>query len=106
MVSLIPAVYLFVYQSLVDPAVEATVRVEATDALRFAMVAFALVALVCGLGICALLIAAGRFLQLRRRWAFCRAASIVGCLFIPLGTILGAITLGLLTRPEVRQQFR
>lgn len=106
MLSLIPAVYLFVNQSLVDPAVEASVRVQAADSLRFAMVAFALVALVCGFGIGALLVAAGRCLQLRRRWAFCRAASIVGCLFIPLGTILGAITLGLLTRPEVKAQFR
>ncbi len=106
MLALVPAVYLFVSATLADPAVEATVRADATHALRFAAVAFALFALLCGLGICSLLVAAGRFLQSRRRWAFCRAASIVGCLFIPLGTILGAITLEILTRPGVREQFR
>ena len=105
MVSLIPAVYLFVSYSLIDPATEPSAGVQAGESLPFAVVALAILALACGLGTGALLAAAGRFLQLRRRWAFCRAASIVGCLFVPFGTLLGATTLVILTRPEVRQQF-
>ena len=106
MLALLPALYLFVNISLSDPAVEPTVRTQAAAALHFGAIALAVVAIAAGLGIGALLAGAGRCLQLRRRWAFCRAASIVGCLFLPFGTILGATTLGILLRPEVRARFR
>lgn len=106
MLALVPGLFLFVNYSLTDAAVEPGVRAQATSALRFGPVAFALCALAAGLLVCALLVAEGFLLKARRRWAFCRAASLVGCLFVPLGTILGAATLGLLNKPEVRAEFR
>jgi hypothetical protein len=106
MLALVPALYLFVNVSLADPAVEPTVRTQAAAAIHYGSIALAIGGLGGALGLGALLVGAGRCLQARRRWAFCRAAAIVGCLFLPLGTIVGAVTLGILSRPEVRAGFR
>jgi hypothetical protein len=105
MLSLVPALFLFVNISLTDPAVEATVRTQAQSALHGAAVAGAVGALVAGLLLGALLVWAGRCLADRRRWGLCRAAAILSCLFVPIGTILGLVTLSMISRPDVRAEF-
>src|SRR5512139_1609826 len=42
---------------------------------------------------------AGRYLAQRRRWWFCAIVSALACLFMPLGTLLGVLTLVTITRP-------
>jgi hypothetical protein len=51
------------------------------------------------------LIAAGRFLQLRRNYIFCMVAAGFACLQVPLGTVLGVFTIIVLQRPEVKRMF-
>ncbi|MEI8196444.1 MAG: hypothetical protein WCI73_11085 [Phycisphaerae bacterium] len=48
---------------------------------------------------------AGRCLARRHRHAFCAVVACLECLFIPLGTILGALTLSVLWRPNVKVIF-
>jgi hypothetical protein len=47
----------------------------------------------------------GRCLATRRRLNVARVAALVVCLFVPIGTILGAVTWSILQRPEVRARF-
>jgi hypothetical protein len=63
---------------------------------------------VCVLGgwtLAGLLIYAGRCLARRTRRLFCLVAAGLGCLFFPLGTVLGVFTFIVLSRPTVRAVF-
>ena len=51
------------------------------------------------------LIGAGRSIKKRRRHTFCQAVSVISCLWMPLGTILGVFSLMVLNRPSVKAQF-
>ncbi len=53
--------------------------------------------------ICILL--AGRFISHRRRYTFCLIIAGVECLFMPFGTVLGVLTLIVLTKAEVKDLF-
>lgn len=48
---------------------------------------------------------AGYFLARRERYTFCLVVAGVECLFFPFGTVLGVLTLIVLTKPEVKQVF-
>lgn len=48
---------------------------------------------------------AGRCLAARRRYEIVVVMAVVGCVFTPLGTILGILTLILLVQPEVKALF-
>lgn len=58
-----------------------------------------------GWTIAALAFAAGRNLSRRRRYRFCFGVAALECIVVPLGTILGAFTLVVLTREGVRSLF-
>ena len=47
----------------------------------------------------------GLSLLQRRRHTYCLVMGGVECVFTPIGTVLGVVTLLLLTRPETRQLF-
>lgn len=47
----------------------------------------------------------GQRLRQRRGYKFCQVVSVITCLSIPLGTVLGAFTLIVLNRPSVRALF-
>ncbi len=51
------------------------------------------------------LVAAGRSLLATRRHTFCLVVAAVACLFMPLGTLLGVVTLVVLNGQEVRGLF-
>ncbi|MDB5343873.1 MAG: hypothetical protein JWP89_2250 [Schlesneria sp.] len=55
------------------------------------------------MAICILL--AGRSLEQRRRYRFCMVVAAIICLFPPLCTALGVLTLIVLSRPSVQTQF-
>jgi hypothetical protein len=48
---------------------------------------------------------AGRFLARREHYTFCLVMSGVECIFVPFGTVLGILTLIVLTKPEVKLRF-
>jgi hypothetical protein len=53
----------------------------------------------------ALAVWGGRCLAARRRYRVALAAAVVLCLFVPIGTLLGAVTWTVLQRPQVRARF-
>lgn len=53
-----------------------------------------------------LVISAGRKIRRRESHGFCMVVAGMECLFMPLGTILGVLTLVTLSRETVRQTFR
>jgi hypothetical protein len=55
------------------------------------------------MAICIML--AGRSLEQRRRYGFCMVVAAITCLFPPLCTALGVLTLIVLSRPSVQTQF-
>jgi hypothetical protein len=69
----------------------------------FIGVASAVIAFCWGLGLA--LVQAGTCLRQRRWRTFCMVVAGVSCLFKPLGTILGVLTLIVLMRPSVREAF-
>jgi hypothetical protein len=61
--------------------------------------------LVLGMTLGGLLVAEGFHLMRLGSYRFCRFVSMVGLLFVPFGTALGAVTLAALARPATRAQF-
>lgn len=55
------------------------------------------------LAICTFLV--GRFLASRRHYVFCLIISGVNCIVVPLGTVLGVVTIMVLLRPTVKTLF-
>ena len=51
------------------------------------------------------LIMAGRYIRQRRRHTFCLVASAIACVFFPFGTIIGVLSLILLTKPDIKALF-
>jgi len=55
---------------------------------------------------CAVLsLLAGRFIAQRKHHLFCLIISAVNCLWIPVGTTLGVLTILVLVRPSVKAMF-
>jgi len=52
-----------------------------------------------------LVLLVGRFIALRKHYTFCFVMACVECVFMPFGTVLGAFTLVVLTRPSVKERF-
>lgn len=52
-----------------------------------------------------LVLIAGRRIAKRTRLTYCQVVAGLECLCVPFGTILGAFTLIVLTRPEMRDSF-
>jgi hypothetical protein len=48
---------------------------------------------------------AGRYIAQRRRHLFCLIISGVNCLWMPIGTVLGVLTILVLVRPSVKAMF-
>ncbi len=59
----------------------------------------------CGWTAAVLLAWSGRCLTQRRRYMFCMVMAAIGCIFVPLGTVLGVFTIVVLAKPEVKATF-
>lgn len=58
-----------------------------------------------GLSLAVLMILTGRYLGQQRKYTFCFVMACVECINVPLGTVLGVLTLMALNRPEVKDMF-
>jgi len=105
MVSLVPALWVFVGHEVAgasgmhapgQPPPEPPAAIFTALALGLLVVSF--------LG-SALAVWGGRCLATRRRRGVALAAALALCLFVPIGTVLGAVTWTVLQRPEVRDRF-
>ena len=94
---------------LVLGAAMASGAFEGDDApMRLFGVAFMVIAglvILAGWIFAALVILAGRFLARHRHYTFCVVMAGVECIFMPFGTVLGALTLVVLMREGVKEGF-
>ena len=58
-----------------------------------------------GLAFAICLILSGRYLSKQTHYAYCLVVAAIACIFIPVGTVLGVLTLIVLTRTSVQQLF-
>lgn len=69
------------------------------------MIAFAVIFITLGWGYAVCLALAGSYLKRHVRYTFCLVMAGISCLFAPLGTVLGVLTLLVLLRPSVKALF-
>ncbi len=84
----------------VDPTRDLPVQVTGTLAAALVGVGVILAWIWAGV-----LIVAARSLMTARRYVFCQVVAAVACLNMPLGMVLGAVTLVMLTRTGTRDVF-
>ena len=58
-----------------------------------------------GLALAVCLMASGRCLSKQSHYAYCLVVAAIACIFVPVGTVLGVLTLIVLTRPSVQELF-
>lgn len=105
LVSLFPTVHLLVGIGLLSGFFT-----EPKDPFPYALIGWIFVIgascwIVLGLVFAFLLVRAGRCLKARRRYQFCLVMAGVACIFMPFGTILGVLTIFVLTKESIRAQF-
>ena len=105
MLALVPGVFLFAARELAPRPGESLVLTEGARATGAATTLLVALLVAAGIATGALIAWGGRCLARRRRWRLCVCTSFVACLFVPLGTLLGGITLSFLTRGDVRALF-
>ena len=105
MVALVPALGLFVATSLAAPGEPVDAFLVRVFGEPGAAIAAGLL-LVLGMTLGGLLVAEGFYLLRLRNLRFCRFVSTLGLFFVPFGTLLGAVTLFVLSKPATQAQFR
>lgn len=105
MVSLLPALMVWIGRSISEPAPEGYVYTEGARATALAGNVVAGAALLAGLVAAFVVVAGGIRLGRRTRWRYCVFASALLCLFVPFGTLLGGLTLARLLDPKTRALF-
>lgn len=104
MLSLVPALWLFVAVAMRDPGERlSSDLIEAIGVPAAGGIAGFL--LVAGFVLLVAMARAGFLLARCRRYRFCLNVAWAACLFFPVGTLLGAITIPLLQRPATRAAF-
>ncbi|EKK03286.1 hypothetical protein RBSH_01344 [Rhodopirellula baltica SH28] len=104
--SLFPVIHLAIGVGIVTGAFDGTGTGEAPPAfMGWLFIAIPLAFIAFGLAMAACVALAGRKLTQRRGHLFCLVVAGVECCFFPFGTVLGVLTILVLTRPSVRQAF-
>ncbi len=71
--------------------------------VMFTVIPAAMILLGWAVAICVLV--AGRCLARRVHYTFCLVVAAIACIFMPLGTVLGVLTIIVLMRPSVKSLF-
>lgn len=104
MLALVPALWMFVASTLRQPGEPVPSALVERLGLPAAS-GLAGVLLVAGFVLGVAMARAGFLLARCERYRFCLAVAWAACLFVPIGTLLGAITIALLHRPETLRLF-
>ncbi len=104
MLSLVPGLWLFIASTLPQTGEAAPSVLVDRYGLTAAAAAAALL-LLAGFGLGISMARAGYFLARFRRYRYCLAVAWVACLFVPAGTLLGAITIPVLRRGATKGLF-
>lgn len=105
MVSLLPALMIWIGRSVAEPAPEGSVFTEGAKATAMAGTIVAGAALILGLAAAAAVVVGGIRLARRTSWRYCVFAAALLCLFFPLGSLLGGLILVRLFEPGQRTGF-
>lgn len=105
MVSLLPALMVWIGRSVAEPASEGYVYTEGARATAMAGTIVAAAALVLGLAAAAAVVVGGIRLARRSNWRYCVFSAALLCLFVPLGTLLGGLVIARLLDPRTRPLF-
>lgn len=103
--SLFPILHLALGVAMVTGRLETDSRDPFAAVMGWFFILFALAWIVCGLAFAVLLVRAGLSLSRQRHYMFCMVMAGIACVFIPFGTVLGVLTLIVLSRPQVREMF-
>lgn len=106
MAALVPALFMAIGQALAEPAAGELERTDGARAAGAATTVLVAVVLLAGFALAVVVGAGARELLRRGRWGLAVKASALECLFFPLGTLLGGVTLARLYDPAVRATFR
>lgn len=104
MLTLIPALGLFLAAEMQQPGEPLPFALaEKLGLAAAAVLAGALLA--AGLVLFGLMTRAGMLLRQCRNHHFCLAVAWAACLFVPIGTLLGGVTIAILRRPATQRLF-
>lgn len=106
LVALFPTVHLLVGVGLVSG-----IFTDPQDPFPFALIGWFFIIfsscwISCGLAFASCMALAGRFLRQRQRYTFCLMMAGLSCMFMPMGTVLGVVTIIFLTKPTVKALFQ
>jgi len=80
-------------------------QIPPPPAARAILVAFALASLLCSLAMSACILYAGHALAMHKARTFIIVVASLLCLSVPIGTVIGVLTLIVLTKPEAKELF-
>jgi uncharacterized membrane protein len=78
---------------------------ELTDTFGWSVILWSTASVVLSVTMAVMTFIAGWRLAQRRARSFCLWVAAINCFFIPFGTVLGVLTLVVLSRPEVQEAF-
>jgi hypothetical protein len=104
MLTLIPALGLFLAAEMQQPGEPLPFALAERLGLPVAA-ALAATLFASGLILFALMTRAGMLLRSCRNYRFCLAVAWAACLFVPIGTLLGGLTISILKRPATQRLF-
>jgi hypothetical protein len=102
--SMFPVIHLVIGISFLSGALPADGE-PAIQIVGLVFVVIASVIILLGLTVAGLIVWAGVNLGRRTRYTYCLVVAGVECLFMPFGTVLGILTLVMLTKPPVKEMF-
>lgn len=106
MFSLFPVIHLAIGVGIVTGAFDGTGTGETPPAfMGWLFIVLPLVFIAVGLTMASCIALAGRRLMQRNGHLYCLVVAGIECCFFPFGTVLGVLTILVLTRPMVRQAF-
>lgn len=103
--ALFPLIYLAVGVVIINGGLDANGGRPPPPVVGWILVGFSLLAITTGLTMAICMAIAGRKLQKRRGHLFCMIIAGLECIFLPLGTVLGVLTIIVLLRPSVKELF-
>ncbi len=106
LLSLFPIIHIVLGTLIVSGALNTQQGSQAPPAaLGWIFIAIPAAMMLCGFCTAIAVLIAALSLSCKRRYTFCLVVAAVECLFMPLGTILGVLTILVLVRESVKRKF-
>ncbi|MEE9219889.1 MAG: hypothetical protein V3U98_12555 [Acidobacteriota bacterium] len=103
--SLVPVIHIFIGIGMITGRFATSGVESAGQSVGWIFIIFGAAAIALGIVFSICLALAGRFLGTRRHYIYCLVMAALSCPFMPFGTVLGVLTLIVLTRTTVKQLF-